>query len=593
MKPSTILTATHLLPVVTEAVTEAGHMLRAEFHRPGGPRGRGHHADIDEEIEIMLKSRLLALYPCGWRGEETASVSGDYTACWVVDPHDGTRDFMRGLRGSAISVALLVNWKPVLGVVHAPTAPDDQGDLLAWAEGGILTRNGTPILPAGGWDTPVIALNADAADYAHYNHGALPGVRIRALPSPAYRLALAAAGEVDAALSLTAGLAPWDIAGGHALLIGAGKVLVDGRGRAICYGAEDSFDGCIGGQTELVDAIVAARPGSGTRKGRAPAVPSRRVADPLLLSRAHGTILGQLAGDALGSAVEFQTATAIARRHPDGVRELCDGGTWNLIAGQPTDDSEMALTLARCIVREGEFNAEAVARSYIAWRNSSPFDIGGTTANGIASLAAGRRPQSDSHSNGALMRVSPIGIFAAGDPALAATLARRDAALTHPSEVCQAASAAFAAAIAVGVAGGDVASMWRAAHDNAGKEAGSKPVRSRLEAARTTRPEDFQHHMGWVLTAFHNAFHWLMRGTPLDKAVIATVSCGGDTDTNAAVCGALLGAVHGREAVPLQWQNAILTCRPVPAPGICHPRPRDYWPDDALDLAEALLVAAS
>ncbi len=568
-------------------------MIRAEFHRTGGPRGRGGKAAIDREVEIFLRTRLLPLLDCGWLGEETEPVTENPTTRWIVDPHDGTRDFLKGLRGSAISVALIENGEPLLGVVHAPTAPDDRGDLIAWAEGGPLTRNGSPVAPSRVSRQPVVALNADAADYAKHNHGALPGFRIRALPTPAYRLALAAAGEVDAALSLTCGLAFWDIAGGHALLIGAGKVLVDQRGRVIRYGSEGRLDGCIGGQRDIVDAIVPTGPGPGSRKPRGATVPARRIGDPLLLSRAHGVILGQLAGDALGSAVEFQTATAIARRHPDGVRELCDGGTWNLIAGQPTDDSEMALTLARCLVREGEFSAEAVARSYIAWRNSSPFDIGGTTANGIASLAAGRRPQSDSQSNGALMRVSPIGIFAAGDPALAATLARRDAALTHPSEVCQAASAAFAAAIAVGVAGGDVASMWRAAHDNAGKEAGSKPVRSRLEAARTTRPEDFQHHMGWVLTAFHNAFHWLMRGTPLDKAVIATVSCGGDTDTNAAVCGALLGAVHGREAVPLQWQNAILTCRPVPAPGICHPRPRDYWPDDALDLAEALLVAAS
>jgi ADP-ribosyl-[dinitrogen reductase] hydrolase len=144
----------------------------------------------------------------------------------------------------------------------------------------------------------------------------------------------------------------------------------------------------------------------------------------------------------------------------------------------------------------------------------------------------------------------------------------------------------------VGVAGADATSMWQAAHDHAGQGPGSDAVRSRLKAARAAPPGDFQHQMGWVLTAFQNAFHWLMRGTPLEQAVIATVSCGGDTDTNAAICGALLGAVQGRQAVPLQWRNAVLTCRPVPARGIRHPRPRDYWTDDALDLAEALLAAA-
>jgi len=61
------------------------------------------------------------------------------------------------------------------------------------------------------------------------------------------------------------------------------------------------------------------------------------------LERAQGCLLGQLAGDALGSLVEFQTPEQIRQEYPNGVRELADGGPWNTIAGQPTDDSEMAL----------------------------------------------------------------------------------------------------------------------------------------------------------------------------------------------------------------------------------------------------------
>ena len=591
MTQSTTPTALAMLPAVIDAVEEAGQMLRAEFHRPGGPRGQGDHAVIDEEIEIMLKDRLLALRSCGWLGEETASVSAADSAFWVVDPHDGTRDFMSGLRGSAVSAALLENGQPILGVVFAPTAPDDQGDLFAWAEGGIVTRNGLPSRPDASWNTPVIALNADAADYAEHNHAALPGFRIRAVPSPAYRLALAAAGDVDAALSLTVGLAPWDIAGGHAILLGAGKLLTDLNGHPITYRGRGSFNGCIGGDRKLVDALVFAKLEKGGRHTRNPARPVRRTANPVLLSRAQGVLLGQLAGDALGSAVEFKSGATIARRYPDGVRQLSDGGTWNLIAGQPTDDSEMALALARSLVKERAFEHKAVAASYVAWRNSRPFDIGGTTSSGIAALAAGRAAHSDSQSNGALMRVSPIGIFAAGNPERAALLAREDALLTHPSKICQAASAAYAAAIAVGVAGGNTTAMWQAAHVNAGSEAASDVIRTRLEEAHRGPPGDYQSQMGWVLTAFHNAFYWLLSGASLEHAVVSTVSAGGDTDTNAAVCGALLGALQGRDAVPLQWRNAVLTCRPVHATDIKHPRPIDYWPDDALDLAEALLAA--
>jgi hypothetical protein len=66
---------------------------------------------------------------------------------------------------------------------------------------------------------------------------------------------------------------------------------------------------------------------------------------------------------------------------------------------------------------------------------------------------------------------------------------------------------------------------------------------------------------------------------------------GGDSDTNAAIAGALLGAVYGEDAVPAQWRNAVLACRPEAGrPGVRRPRPREYWPVDVLELAERLVV---
>src|SRR5439155_2055081 len=64
----------------------------------------------------------------------------------------------------------------------------------------------------------------------------------------------------------------------------------------------------------------------------------RAVADRGMLERAQGCLLGQLAGDSLGGLVEFCSHGTIRERYPDGCRELKDGGTWNNLAGQPTDD---------------------------------------------------------------------------------------------------------------------------------------------------------------------------------------------------------------------------------------------------------------
>ncbi|AXA37023.1 ADP-ribosylglycohydrolase [Candidatus Sumerlaea chitinivorans] len=95
-----------------------------------------------------------------------------------------------------------------------------------------------------------------------------------------------------------------------------------------------------------------------------------------VVSRAQGCLLGQIAGDSLGSLVEFWPPERIRKHYPNGVRELADGGSWNTIAGQPTDDSEMALALARTLVRVGRYDPAEARRAYLAWWRSGPFDCG-------------------------------------------------------------------------------------------------------------------------------------------------------------------------------------------------------------------------
>ena len=77
-------------------------MIRKEFHRRRGPRGKGGKAPIDEEIENLLKRRLQKLHRCGWLGEETGEEEAISEDIWMVDPHDGTSDFLAGRRGSAV-----------------------------------------------------------------------------------------------------------------------------------------------------------------------------------------------------------------------------------------------------------------------------------------------------------------------------------------------------------------------------------------------------------------------------------------------------------------------------------------------------------
>lgn len=324
-----------------------------------------------------------------------------------------------------------------------------------------------------------------------------------------------------------------------------------------------------------------------------------------LLTRAQGCLLGQLAGDALGSLVEFQTVHQIQHQYPDGVRILRDGGTWNTLAGQPTDDSELALMLARTLVRSG-FDDQAIAAAYAHWYESDPFDIGATTQQALSAasialqtgtnpaIAAQKAASTTSQANGALMRISPLAIYGhAMSESQLVSWAKRDAQLTHPHGVCQDANAVFVMSIRHALTTGaspqavyTYAKIWAEQTDI------HPTVVDAITEAAHQPPSDYSHQMGWVRIALHNAFYQLLHAPTLEEGIVNTVMQGGDTDTNGAIVGALLGAVYGYDAIPAQWRDRILNCRPeAGAVGVYRPRPPIFWTVDALQLAEELLLA--
>ena len=86
-------------------------------------------------------------------------------------------------------------------------------------------------------------------------------------------------------------------------------------------------------------------------------------------SRCHGVLLGQAVGDALGTTVEFASPEAIAeRRSGDGwPQRIVGGGPFRVALGQVTDDTELALALARSLAKHGRYLDDEVAAAYRAW----------------------------------------------------------------------------------------------------------------------------------------------------------------------------------------------------------------------------------
>jgi ADP-ribosyl-[dinitrogen reductase] hydrolase len=620
---------TSALKVAIATARAAGALLRAEFHRVGGPRGQGGHAEVDTEAERLIRQQLLDAFPWDYLGEELGYTDNKGRPhLWIVDPHDGTSSYLKGRRGSSVAIAGLREGVPILGVVYAFAYPDDEGDLIAWAEGcGPVTHNGQAVaidlgkIPfEGGERIPLVFVSQDADDNPEANTVCVAPGRYLALPSLAYRLARVAGGEGVAGISL-AFPRSWDFAAGHALVRGAKGTILGTQGEQPLHSVHYAEKGrcelrtCLGGAPSAV-AVLGERDwkqvfakltgGPPPRFGLARVPPGKAVADVGQLRRAQGCLLGQLAGDALGGLVEFQSLERIRARYPAGCRDLKDGGTWNNLAGQPTDDSEMALMLGRTLVRDAQYDAGAVLEGYTYWWQGYSWDHGGTLRQALGPACSGKTREERLHlaashanpgrqSNGSMMRISPLGIFAAGaDPAQGAEWARIDSGLTHPNPVCRDTCAVYVAGIAQAIATGcSAAECHAAALAEADRSRVEPSVRQALEAARVGPPPDYVTNMGWCLIALQNAFYQLLHAFSLEEGVIDTVMQGGDTDTTAAIAGALLGAVHGREAVPARWREALLSCRPLPGTPTSHPMPVDFWPVDALELAEALLVATS
>lgn len=336
-----------LLPDVIELARQAGSVIATEFSRPEGPRLIDHvTAPVDREVELCLRARLTALLPARFVGEEAGvleACSNGY--CWVVDPHDGTRAFLEGRRGSAVSVALLRRGEPVLGVVYAPSSPDRGPDMIAWAEGTGITRNGQPVAidlrRRGLTPDDVVFLNHGAWQRPVWHGTACAPGRFMPLPSIAYRLARVAVDDGIATLTLRPVHAV-DIVAGHALLVAAGGVLVAEDGAPVTYSEEgDSRPfACFGGAPAAVATLRLRTWRGSTEPRREPRVPLHwpRVAEAMALDRAVGAMLGMLIGDSANAAAEGR------------------------IAGQPGPAGEAALAFARELLGEAPASAGGLLR---------------------------------------------------------------------------------------------------------------------------------------------------------------------------------------------------------------------------------------
>ncbi|WP_111720840.1 ADP-ribosylglycohydrolase family protein [Homoserinimonas sp. OAct 916] len=286
--------------------------------------------------------------------------------------------------------------------------------------------------------------------------------------------------------------------------------------------------------------------------------------------RTAGVILGAATGDALGAGYEFGLPLGA-----DDEVEMRGGGPFNWAPGEWTDDTSMMFPILEAGVAGRDLTDESVLDAIVAgwvdWAKTAP-DVG----NQLRAVLSGAEPRASSarsmarlhherfgHSagNGSLMRTAPVALAYLHDRDGLIDAARVISDLTHYESDA-----------------GDACVLWSLAirhailHDELDVRSGldALPVErrqlwaDRLDEAEVHEPSHFSRN-GWVVQALQGAWSAIWHTgdsdpelrhdrTHLRRGIEAAVRGGRDTDTVAAIAGALLGARYGVGAVPTEWR---------------------------------------
>ena len=297
--------------------------------------------------------------------------------------------------------------------------------------------------------------------------------------------------------------------------------------------------------------------------------------------RIVGALVGTAVGDALGMPVEGLSHQNV-RTYYLGIKEYRDDDQrGDLQAGQWTDDTQMTFALVRAMAQtaDPEDWPAAVAEEYVAFRSEAR-RWGPTTTAAIDRLANGAAPadsgNADRATDGAAMRAAPLGLWWAAaevSRARAFEVAQAVLGVTHRHPV--ALVAGWGQAVAVRFALGetpdtfDRAGFWATLLDattEAEEHLGAEPrVSDRLRALEDQIdgfPLDLRDACDGVTVRADEAWPFACamvarRPHLLENTLLSGINVGGDADTTGAMMGALLGALHGWDAVPTEWKEGL------------------------------------
>jgi len=305
------------------------------------------------------------------------------------------------------------------------------------------------------------------------------------------------------------------------------------------------------------------------------------------VSRAQAALLSFLAADAIGVQVEFLPEAERLSRDAQTLLTMQEAGPWQTLAGQPTEDGEVAILQARMLLYYGCYREDTAWQAYQYWLKTDPFAIAPALQRALM-----HQPSEHDCSLAALCRLVPISILGVhfSLPQIAAW-AMQDTALTQPALICQQVSGLYAMLLAKAIdEGGSADALYQDLQQWARDLKVDVVLRQLIDQALFMPPTNYQDPAQPVLCAFHNAIWQLLYAKSVDEAIIDSIRHGGDTGSYAAIAAALVGARHGLASVRSDWVATMQRCKPQEGvTGVDQPRPEAVWPIDAKELAKQLV----
>lgn len=255
-----------------------------------------------------------------------------------------------------------------------------------------------------------------------------------------------------------------------------------------------------------------------------------------------GALLGAVVGDTLGVTYEFGRPEAI----PPGRLQMLGGGPFGFEPGVGSDDTDLLFAVLDSYDRS-QFDADAALTNMIEWYKTGPLDVGLRTEESLDSWIDLKQPPVDDTAlgNGGLMRAAAHGIMASGYQ-FAQTNAADDTRLTHNAQIAADCSAHQAGMV------------WRLINTPKISLASIMSTRGVRYRTRIKPYDTYVPEMsGYCVHTLRLAMHALETATSFEEGITNVIRTGGDTDTNGAVAGALLGAKFGEAGIPRDWINHL------------------------------------